>query len=307
MAMPVNLAVRSFKERQVNTLTARCAHWFRLVMVMMAGVLGTATAQQPAGPPAPGAQGAPRPPMTIKADPRTQQRSYVFADTGQNLAYVLYVSSKVSKARKAPLIVALHGLGGDGNFLVRDRVVDLAEEGGYIVVGPLGYNVGGWYGSPPIAMGGRPVEPANLAELSEKDVMNVLELTRKEFNVDPDRTYLMGHSMGGAGALFLGQKHVKTWAAVAAIAPAAFMMERDRAAILGTLKNAGVPVMIIQGDKDTVVPPENTRRWAETLKETGMKGEYIEIPGGDHGNVIGNGMPDIFRLFGQNTRAMAAR
>ena len=28
--------------------------------------------------------------------------------------------------------------------------------------------------------------------------MNVLAMVRKEFNVDDNRTYLMGHSMGGA-------------------------------------------------------------------------------------------------------------
>src|SRR5690606_785792 len=119
----------------------------------------------------------------------------------------------------------------------------------------------------------------------------------QEFNVDPDRTYLMGHSMGGAGALFLGQKHADKWAAVAAIAPAAFMMERDRADILGRMKAAGVPVLIIQGDQDPVVPAENTRRWGETLGELRMQGQYIELEGGDHGNVIGNGMPEIFKLF----------
>jgi predicted peptidase len=257
-------------------------------------------AQQAPAQRGPAGQGAPRGPMTIQPDPRTQQRSYDFKDTGEKLSYVLFVSSKVSKDRKAPLIVALHGLGGDGNFLVRDRLVDLAESGGYIVVGPLGYNVSGWYGSPPIAMGG-PVAP-NLAELSEKDVMNVLEMTRKEFNVDADRTYLLGHSMGGAGALFLGQKHAKEWAAVVALAPAAFMMEQDRAKILGTMQKANVPVVIFQGDKDTVVPPDNTRRWGATLKELGMKGRYVELAGADHGTVIANSMPEAFALFGESVR-----
>jgi dipeptidyl aminopeptidase/acylaminoacyl peptidase len=89
---------------------------------------------------------------------------------------------------------------------------------------------------------------------------------------------------------------------VAAIAPAAFMMEQDRADILGRMKAANVPVMIIQGDKDPVVPPENSRRWGDTLKELGMQGQYIELKDGDHGNVIGNGMPDIFKLFSANTK-----
>jgi predicted esterase len=273
-------------------------------MLLLSAGLAVATpglAQQQAAP-APDRAERPRMPMTIQPDPRTQQRSYVFEETGGELGYVLFASSKVSKERKAPLIVALHGLGGDGNFIVRGRLVDLAEEGGYVVVGPLGFNVSGWYGSPPIAMGGRPVEPANLAELSEKDVLNVLEMTRREFSIDPDRTYLLGHSMGGAGALFLGQKHVDTWAAVAAIAPAAFMMERDRESILAPMQKAGIPVLIIQGAKDPVVPADNTRRWGATLGDLGMRGGYIELPEGDHGNVIADGMPDIFRLFDTSTR-----
>ena len=140
---------------------------------------------------------------------------------------------KSRKDKKAPLIVALHGVFGDGNSLLRGNALDLAEEGGYILVGPMGYNPQGWFGSPVIVMNGGPgkgkgkgpgagkggppptPEPPNLAELSEKDVMNVLAIVRKEFTVDDKRTYLMGHSMGGAGALFLGPKYVDQWAAVA--------------------------------------------------------------------------------------------
>ena len=44
-------------------------------------------------------------------------------------------------------------------------------------------------------------------------------MARKEFNVDERRTYLMGHSMGGAGTLYLGSQYASNWAAVAAIAP----------------------------------------------------------------------------------------
>jgi alpha-beta hydrolase superfamily lysophospholipase len=112
----------------------------------------------------------------------------------------------------------------------------------------------------------------------------------------------MGHSMGGAGALFLGQKHAKTWAAVAAIAPAAFMMQANAAGILQPMEDAGVPVLIIQGDADTVVPPQNTRAWADALKSLDMKGEYVELAGGDHASVIGDGMPKIFELFGSSSR-----
>lgn len=275
-------------------------------------------------------------------DPRVEQRTYHFEDTNEEMRYALFVSSKVSKDEEAPLIVALHGLGGDGNSLLRGRALELAEEGGYILVGPMGYNPSGWFGSPVIVMNGRgrrgggppgagapaaggappaggppapgaapaagaapaPAgpDPETLARLSEADVMNVIALVEEEFTVDEDRTYLMGHSMGGAGSLFLGQKYADNWAAVAAIAPAAFMMQRDAAAILTPMKDAGVPVLIIQGDADTVVPPENTRAWAAALDSLDMEGEYIELAGGDHGSVIGDGMPAIFELFEANER-----
>lgn len=246
--------------------------------------------------------GPPRMPMTIAPDPRVQQRSYDFADTKEKLAYTLFVSSKVSKDKPAPLIVALHGLGGDSNFIVRGRLVDLAEEGGYIVVGPMGYNVGGWYGSPVVVFGGRPIEPANLTELSEKDVMNVLAIARKEFNVDPNRTYLMGHSMGGAGTLFLGQKYAGEWAALAAIAPAAFMMQAKQKDILAPIQKAGLPLIITQGDQDPAVPVANTRTWAAAMAEMKLEHQYLEMPGRDHGNIIDDGMPDIFRLFAAHSR-----
>jgi predicted peptidase len=262
-------------------------------------VAGPALAQ--ASGTAPTASGPPR--MTMEPDPRVQQRTYRFADTGEDLRYTVFVSSKVKPDTPAPLIVALHGYGGDSNFIVRGRLIDLAEEGGYIVVGAMGYNATGWDGSPVIVIGGGPVDPPNLTELSEKDVMNVLAIARREFNVDPDRTYLMGHSMGGAGALFLGQKHAREWAAVAAIAPAAFMMQANRKDILGPIKAADLPVMITQGDQDTVVPPTNTRTWAAALDELGIDNEYIEMPGRDHGSIIADGMPEIFRFFAAHVRS----
>jgi alpha-beta hydrolase superfamily lysophospholipase len=95
---------------------------------------------------------------------------------------------------------------------------------------------------------------------------------------------------------------VDEWAAIAAIAPAAFMMQPNSAQILQPMKKAGVPVMIVQGGADTVVPPTNTRAWVESLKSLEMNHKYIEFPQGDHGNVINDGMPQIFEFFKANTR-----
>ena len=240
-------------------------------------------------------------------DPRVENRTYLFADTNEELPYCVFVSSKVSKDKKNPLIVSLHGLGIGPGYMCQGKAIDLAEEGGYILAAPMGYNTGGWYGSPVMNLNGRggkgapaaPPPPANLADLSEKDVMNVLDMMRKEFNVDPNRTYLMGHSMGGAGTLFLGSKHPSQWAAIAAIAPAAFLMNNNRVDILKPIQE---PVFVVQGDADVQVPVANTRTWVETMKELKLNYQYKEIPGADHGGVIEQGMPDIFEFFKQHVK-----
>ncbi len=268
----------------------------------------SALSQQPAVEQVPDGKPSPKGIFNRPPDPRVQQRTYHFADTNEDLPYAVFVSSKVSKDKKNPLIVVLHPMGGNPNSLLRGNTLDLAEEGGYILAAPMGYNSIGWFGSPIVQFPKskeskelRPIEPPNLTELSEKDVMNVLEMIRKEFNVDERRTYLIGHSMGGAGTLFLGSKYASNWAAIAGIAPAAFMMLKNRADILRPLKDT-VPVIIIQGDKDTAVPVKYTHQWIETMKELNLKYEYIELKDGDHGTVIGDGMPYVFKFFAEHRK-----
>jgi poly(3-hydroxybutyrate) depolymerase len=286
-------------------------------------------AQPPSSQAAPDGRGFVPPPV----DPRVQIRTYRFEEANEEIPYAVYVSSKVQPDRQNPLVVALHGLCGSHTSLLRGNALDLAEEGGYILVGPMGYNPRGWYGVPagtgPGARGRGPVpqnpaaqpgqtsaappsaqaapaaaprprpapcgqaeDPPNLRELSEKDILNVLDLMRKEFNVDERRTYLMGHSMGGAGTFHLAVKYPANWAAIAAIAPAAFSLE---AASIATIPD--MPVIVVHGDMDTAVPVSVSRAWVDVMKEHEMTHEYLEIAGGDHGNVIATGMPDIIAFF----------
>ena len=300
-------------------------------------------AQQPAPQPVPGAPtAAGRGGGRGAIDPRVQQRMYTFADTNEQLPYAVFVSSKVSKDKKNPLIVALHGLGGDQNTMMRANALQLAEEGGYIMVGPMGYNSGGWYGAParygtggrgrpgapgaagapsagappagaaqapaagrgaaPTAGGTALTDPVKLHEASEKDVMNVLDMIRKEFNVDENRTYLMGHSMGGAGSIYLGVKYASIWAAVGAEAPATSPagLTPETYSLEPAKK---IPMIVVQGDMDTLVPVAGTRLWIEKMKDLKMTYEYVEVPGGDHGSVLTTGAPDIFAFFATHTKA----
>jgi predicted peptidase len=305
-----------------------------IVSVQLA--LGQTSSAQQAAPPAPVADGqqAGRGGGRGAVDSRVQQRTYTFADTNEQMPYALFVSSKVTKDRKAPLIVSLHGLGGDQNTMVREslRSVELAEEGGYILVAPMGYNSGGWYGIPPgpprpapanadgAAARGRGVgagaprpilggtaitDAAKVREASEKDVMTVLAMIRKEFNVDERRIYLMGHSMGGAGTYYLGSKHGHIWAALAPIAPAAMGMTNDRAKVLQAIKDARVPMLVSMGDADEAVPVANVRTWVDTMKELGLDYEYKEYPGLSHGPIMAGSMADIYAYFAKHVKPAA--
>jgi predicted peptidase len=288
----------------------------------------TPAAQQTTPPGAP-ATTAP-PPGRGAVDARVQQRTYTFADTNESMPYALFVSSKVTRDKKNPLIVSLHGLGGDQNTMVREslRSVELAEQGGYILVAPMGYNSGGWYGIPPgpprpaganaapprgrgpgaprPVIGGTAItEVAKVREASEKDVMAVLDMVRKEFNVDERRIYLMGHSMGGAGTYYLGSKYAKQWAALAPIAPAAMGMTNDRVKVLQGIKDGGVPMLVSMGDADEAVPVANVRTWVDTMKELQMNDEYKEYPGVTHGPIMAASMADIYAFFARHSKPAA--
>lgn len=271
-------------------------------------------------------------------DPRVQSRTYLFSDTGENLPYAVFVSSKVTKDTQAPLIVALRGAGGNPGVFMRNPALNLAEEGGYIIAAPIGYNSMGSFGLPAMrgrgGLGGPPAnapagapqmqatnqaargpqpgrggrgggmptvggsaetDPAKVSELSEKDVMNVLAMVRKEFNIDDRRIYLMGHSQGGAGALHIADKYSSIWAAAAMLSPGAPSFQLDPNA-----KFKDVPLLIMVGGNDTLIA--TPRRIDEQLKSENIPHEYKEMPGLDHGGIIMGGMPDVFKFFGQHTK-----
>jgi predicted esterase len=288
-------------------------------------------------------------------DDRVELRAYQFTNTDETLPYAVFVSSKVSKDKKAPLVLALHGMGGNHGTFMRSQCVDEAETNGYILIGAMGYSPngpfgmnfgmggmgargsrgaapGGMRGAPGAApgvgvpggqiapgaantgargggmgmgMGGRGGAPiggtketdsAKVAALSEIDAITVLQMACKEFNVDENRIYLMGHSLGGGGALNMGEKYASIWAGVAGLAPAAFGFTWTADS---KLKN--VPLYLTAGDADTLV--RTTQQLADQLKGLNFQSEYKSMPGLDHGGIIGGAMPDVFKFFNKHTKS----
>jgi predicted peptidase len=219
-----------------------------------------------------------------------QQRFYLFKDTNEELEYNVFVSTKVKADKKAPLVIALHGLGMPlGPWMA--KLTKAAQDAGVVMAAPMGYNLTGWYGADgPTSPRGT---PPNLGELSEKDVMNVVDLVRGEFNIDDSRIYLVGNSMGGAGVIHLGAKYRTVWAAIAASAPAFRRQQNPES--LETMRD--MPVMFVHGDADAAIPVDQTRRWVAKAKELKMTVEYYEVKNGGHADAIVTAANRIFDFF----------
>ena len=277
--------------------------------------LGAALAQPPGTPLPEGIRGG----SELVPEPHVEILTYRFEETGEELPYSLFVSSKVKRGDKAPLIIALRGYTGTTLTFVRGTTIDLAEQGGYILVGPIGYNNRAGFGvqagprpgpapagppgatpsdaqtsagrrAPPIVGGTAETDPARVTEYSEKDVMNVLERVRSEFVIDARRIYLMGHSQGGAGARHLAEKYPEIWAGVALLAPAPFGAEPS-----ADSKILKLPVLIAVGDQDSLMA--SARTFSELMKTLHAKVEYREFAGLDHGTIILGSQPTVFAFF----------
>jgi hypothetical protein len=170
------------------------------------------------------------------------------------------------------------------------------------IAGGGGMRAGGDGRGGPGAMGGMfgggDTSGKDTNALSEKDVLNVLDIVLKEYKIDEKRMYLMGHSMGGAGTLYLGTKYPDKWAALAAAAPAAFTSPD----VLKSLVGKGVPVLIMRGDQDTLIGATVTQPWVDKLKELNIFYEYKEIPGVEHGGIINACLPAFYEFFAKHSK-----
>jgi S-formylglutathione hydrolase FrmB len=257
------------------------------------------------GTPAPdisrGFQGIPRSaqPSLTASQGRVWECTYRFNEANADMPYTLFVPSSYSPGKSAPLVVDLHGLNITPlQQILFDGTTDFAEKYGFIVLAPMGYSVsGGWGGR-----AGTPVETAQLkpgsdvryssGELSELDAINAVKLISEKFNIDRDRIFLMGHSMGGAGTYYLGAKYNDIWAGLAPLSGAGGIADAAAAERYKT-----IPMLIMHGDKDSIVPVATSRRAVLALEAVGAPHVYLEFPGMDHEFWIRRGAGHMEKVF----------
>ncbi len=207
---------------------------------------------------------------------------------GKLVPYRIYLPKNYDKARKYPLVVLLHGAGGDEtNFLDSYGRLwpKLAEERGYILASVNGRG---------------PLSGYREENGGEQDVMDVLNLMKSHFSIDASRVYLGGHSMGGGGTWRIGLKYADRFAGLIPIAGTSAVLAPGLEARLSAISK--LPVMIVCGVKDALVPIAGCRTIAEKAKGLNLPVKYAEYDEGDHLSVTVMSIPDIFNWLDAQTK-----
>jgi predicted esterase len=214
------------------------------------------------------------------------ERHYVLDGANEIMPYRVYVPKGYAASKATPLVIALHGLGGneDGFFDNYQQLPPkLSEQHGFLLAAPLGFRRDGFYGSN--LMSGDAASRRR-SELSEKDVLEVLRLMKAAYNVDDSRIYLIGHSMGAIGTWALGAKYPQTWAALVTFAGT------GSPSLAESMK--GIPQFVVHGDADNTVNVSGSRNMVAALKKLNANVTYLEIAGGSHTDVV---VPNLEQAF----------
>lgn len=180
--------------------------------------------------------------------------------------YRLYVPSRY-KGEPMPLVVAMHGTGGNENTIFDDATYQhgplkaAADKHGAIVVSPLGRGVTEYRG------------------IGENDVFHVLADVQRRYRIDEDRIYLTGHSMGGTGAAYLAMRHPDRFAAIAPLAAAYSFPWIARNA-------ATIPSLWIGGAADAEFYHRGVASGVERLRKFGAPVLSEAIPGEGHSGPV---------------------
>jgi predicted peptidase len=178
--------------------------------------------------------------------------------------YLLFLPEdyKPKGEKKFPLMLFLHGAGERGTNLSRvglhgpPMIVKTKKDFPFILVSPQCPS-GSWW--------------------TEELVMGLLDEVIKKHNVDTNRIYLTGLSMGGYGTWLMASKYPERFAAVAPICGGG---ERINVLLASRSKTAAIKslgVWAFHGAKDPVVPLNESERMVDAFHKAGCKDVKLTV------------------------------
>ncbi len=194
--------------------------------------------------------------------------------------YRIFIPSQYDRTKSTPLMVALHGMGGDENSMFdgyREALKVQAERVGFIVVCPKGRESASMYrGS------------------AEQDVLDVMAEVERDYRIDPARVYLMGHSMGGYGTWSTAIDHPDLFAALGPISGGGNPDDM--------VKIRNIPEYVVHGDDDRTVNVNASRTMVAAGKKLEAPITYVEVPGGSHVSVAEPSFAPMLDFFAKQAR-----
>ena len=172
-------------------------------------------------------------------------------------SYLLYVPSSYDGTNPVPLVVVFHGgQSTPENASERFGVSEKAEEEGFIVVYPdaswIMYNVWniglGWYTKNLF----REIMRWWIDEVGF--TKKIIAQTQKDYNIDPDRIYLAGHSNGAMMAYYFGVLHSDIIAAIASNGGCIGGHIQDFEMVMIPEPDNPVSIAIFHGELDQLIP-----------------------------------------------------
>lgn len=215
--------------------------------------------------------------VSAGVDVKTTEKR-IFENGNTVLPYRLVLPETYDETKSYPMLVFLHGAGERGNdnelqlFHCVQYLADTLPE--CIIVAPQCPANNQWVDTP-WANGAYSID--KVPESNElKAVVELLDTLQEEFNVDADRIYASGLSMGGFGAWDLMMRHNDYFAAGVLVCGGGDLSRAE------ALKDT--PLFVFHGDADPTVPVSGSRDVVQAIRDAGGElVQYVEYAGQGHG------------------------